>query len=800
MKKIFLLSLAIISSIYVKSQVITIKSLNTNQPLDLVGLASNNSSAFITTNSKGEVDISVFDDASEIYIRLIGYTTIIKSYDSLVNTPEIFLEQESINMDRIVVSASRSGQSSSSVPIKITSINRKDYTLFNPQTAADLLTISGNVFIQKSQQGGGSPMIRGFATNRLLYTVDGVRMNTAIFRGGNIQNIISLDPFAIENTEVFFGPGSVIYGSDAIGGVMSFQTLVAELSATNEPFIIGSVSTRYSSANTEKTYHFDINIGWKKWAILTSITSNNFGDLQMGTNGPEEYLRPFYVTRQDSTDVVLTNKNPLIQRPSGYSQINMMQKIRLKPNHNWDIQYGFHYSETSDYARYDRHIRTKNGLPKYGEWKYGPQIWMMNNLNITHTSNIFLYDQITTRFAQQYFEESRISRDFNDIVRETRTEQVDAYSANIDFSKKISTKNTLFYGTEYVMNNVNSSGTNTNIETEQTEIGPSRYPLAQWQSLGVYFTDKFEFSDKFTIQAGARYNKYQLHAEFDTTFYPLPFTTANIEDGKFNGNLGFVFRPSKKWIITLNGASGFRSPNVDDIGKIFDSEPGAVIIPNPNLKAEYAYSADFGVAKMFGDFVKVDFTVYYTLLENALVRRDFSLNGTDSIMYDGVLSQVQAIQNAATANVYGTQIGIDIKLPSGFGLKSDFNYQKGEEELDDGTISPSRHAPPWYGVTRFSYTTNELSLQFYSLYSGERKFEDMPIGEIRKTYMYASDENGNPYSPAWYTLNFKAMYKINSNFTVSAGLENITDQRYRPYSSGIVAPGRNLVFSMKAKF
>ena len=162
-------------------------------------------------------------------------------------------------------------QSSSSVPSKIVAISSEEIALQNPQTAADLLGISGNVFIQKSQQGGGSPMIRGFATNRLVYTIDGVRMNTAIYRGGNLQNVISLDPFTIEHAEVLFGPGSVIYGSDAIGGVMSFQTLTPQFSLDDKPFFTGKVVTRTASANNEKTAHLDVNAGWKKWVFITSI-------------------------------------------------------------------------------------------------------------------------------------------------------------------------------------------------------------------------------------------------------------------------------------------------------------------------------------------------------------------------------------------------------------------------------------------------------------------------------------------------------------------------------------------------
>ena len=246
--------------------------------------------------------------------------------------------------------------------------------------------------MQKSQQGGGSPMIRGFATNRLLYSIDGVRMNTAIFRGGNIQNVISLDGFVIDKTEIVFGPGSVMYGSDAIGGVMSFQTLTPRFSLEDKTRVSGSAVSRISSANEEKTAHFDVNVGWKKWALVTSISSNNFGDLRMGSHGPEEYLRPFYVQRQNGVDVVVTNEDPLVQKPTAYSQINVMQKVRFAPNENWDIQYGLHFSETSSYSRYDRHIRYDNdGLPRYGEFNYGPQKWIMNKFMISHKKATTLY-------------------------------------------------------------------------------------------------------------------------------------------------------------------------------------------------------------------------------------------------------------------------------------------------------------------------------------------------------------------------------------------------------------------------
>jgi hemoglobin/transferrin/lactoferrin receptor protein len=223
-------------------------------------------------------------------------------------------------------------------------------------------------------------------------------------------------------------------------------------------------------------------------------------------------------------------------------------------------------------------------------------------------------------------------------------------------------------------------------------------------------------------------------------------------------------------------------------------------VPNPDLDAEYAYSVDLGVAKVFGDAVRIDLTGYYTSLKNAMVRRNFTLNGEEYIMYDGVLSRVQAIQNAAVAHVFGIQAGIEVKLPSGFSFSSDFNYQDGEEELDDGTISPSRHAAPWFGVSRLSYDDAKLNLELYLLYQGEFKHEDLAEEERAKTEIYALDADGNTYAPGWYTLNFKAMYRLSDAWRISAGIENLTDQRYRPYSSGISGPGRNFVLSLSTIF
>lgn len=796
MKYLSFLTIFIILPFCAFAQTVTVTDAETQEPLPAVTLSSENPTYFVTTDENGQAEISRFKDINRIQVRMLGYRTLILSYAGIEsNGFKIRMQAVAFDLNDMVVSANRWSQSASNVPSKITTVSPEQVRLQNPQTAADLLDLSGEVFIQKSQQGGGSPMIRGFATNRLLYTIDGVRMNTAIFRGGNIQNVISLDPFAIRNTEVLFGPGSVIYGSDAIGGVMSFNTLSPAFSSDEGVETDLNAAVRFSSANQEKTSHLDLNVGGQKLAWLSSLSYFDYDHLRQGSHGPDDYLKPFHVKPGLNNDDIILQDDPLMQIPTAYSQLNAMQKVRYKVSNKLELSYGLHYSETTPYGRYDRHNRIQNDLPRYGEWKYGPQKWLMNHLKTEVVDPSLLYDNLSLNLAHQKFEESRISRDLNSTNREIRKEEVQAYSANLDFLKVTGERNTLYYGFEYVLNDVNSEGVDEEIFTGVEQEGPSRYPQATWQSLAAYVNDEYEVSDNLTLQGGLRYNRIIIDADFNTDFYPFPFDEANINNGSLTGSIGTVYRPSESWIISTNLSTAFRAPNVDDIGKIFDSEPGAVVVPNPNLKPEYAYNADLGIAHTFGNVLKTDVTGYYTILEDAIVRRNYSLNGSDSLMYDGVMSRVQALQNAAEAHVYGVQLGMEVNLSPELELISDFNFQKGEEELDDGSSSPSRHAAPWFGVTRLVYELPSLMLELNSEYQGEKKHNDLSVSEKGKTEIYALDENGNTYAPAWYTVNFKALYEFNSNYTLTAGLENITDQRYRPYSSGVSSPGRNFIIS-----
>ena len=145
----------------------------------------------------------------------------------------IYLESSPLTLSTTVISASRWNQNAADVPGKVRQLDSEWLDLRNPSTTADWLGSSGEVFVQKSQLGGGSPVIRGFEASRVLLMVDGVRMNSAIFRAGHLQNIITVDNMILDRVEILYGPSSTMYGSDALGGVVNLFTKQPQLYKSN---------------------------------------------------------------------------------------------------------------------------------------------------------------------------------------------------------------------------------------------------------------------------------------------------------------------------------------------------------------------------------------------------------------------------------------------------------------------------------------------------------------------------------------------------------------------------------------
>jgi hemoglobin/transferrin/lactoferrin receptor protein len=423
---------------------------------------------------------------------------------------------------------------------------------------------------------------------------------------------------------------------------------------------------------------------------------------------------------------------------------------------------------------------------------------MMHNLtgSILNKEGMFTNGKIT--LAYQNYKESRNSRRFGNVELRSQEEQVNIFSANLDFDKVLKKDNELFYGLEIFYNDVKSSATIKDIVTGSISSSATRYPDGSndYLSAAAYLSYKHKFNKYLTGIAGIRYSYVYLHSTLDRNYYDLPYSEITLHNNAINGSIGLTYRPQESWQLNLNLASGFRAPNLDDVAKVFDSEPGNVIVPNKDLKPEYAYNVDLGALKRFKDGMMIEASLFFTRLTNAMVRRDFSFNGQDSIFYDGELSKVQALVNTSSGTLAGGSLKYTMEFASYFTFKTSLSYAWGE----DSDNFPLRHVPPLFGNTGISFRYRFMHAEVYADYNGEISNDRLAPSEQTKTYMYAQDENGDPYSPSWWTLNFKSSFDISRTISIDAGVENILNHRYRPYSSGIVSPGLNFIVAVRAKF
>ncbi len=806
MKKVLLSIVMLIISIAALPQKITILSQTDLQPVINCLLTNQDKSTSAITDNAGSVDLSVFKSNDKITVTHVSYATIEIQKSKLTEKENIILLSAAIiNLKEVIFSANKIEEKYSDLPQNIDILNARQIQFGNPQTAAELLQQNGTTYVQQSQLGGGSPVIRGMETNRVLLVVDGVRMNNAIYRAGHLQNIVTIDPNMLERVEVLHGPGSVIYGSDAMGGVMHFYSRNPILTSNGKLYTSGNAMFRYSSAANEYSQSFFLNLGGKKFAAILGGSTKDIGDLREGSKRESKYgdwgKSLYYAERIDGKDSMRVNSDPLVQKNSGYNQYDLFSKILWKTCSSNSLILNAQYSNSSDIPRYDRLTEMTGGKLKYAEWYYGPQTRALISIRDEMTNKTALYDNAAITAAWQYISEDRISRSFGKSKKKHQEETVRIVSLNADFMKGIFNNSELRYGLEANMNQVDSKAYNENIKTgEITNDAATRYPDGgdKMTSLAAYASNNWEINEKFIFSQGIRFNYISLEAKYTPEMMALvkfPFDAKMTQDNTaFNGSLGLVFKPTESWRIAANLSSGFRAPNIDDLTKLNDSNSAdkVIIVPNPDLKPESVYNAELTVSKAFNDKIQIEITGFYSILKDAFVVSAFKYNGLDSLLFDGTTSAIQAMQNVEEATIYGVEANLTAKITSYLSLRSNLTYTKGI--ITEGEV-PLDHIPPMYGMTSVKLELKKFTGELYSRYNAFKHIEDFsPSGEDNEAY---STEDG---MPGWYTLNARTGYQFNKYLNLQLGIENIMDIHYRNFASGISAPGRNIIVALRARF
>lgn len=717
----------------------------------------------------------------------------------------LYLTNNTHALDEAVVSANRTEERARDVSRQIDLIKRQQITFANQQNTADLLFNQSNVYLQKSQQGGGSPVIRGFEANRVLIVVDGIRLNNAIFRAGHLQNVLRIDQNVLQKAEVMYGNGSVIYGSDALGGVVNLVTRKPEFNTTPRTLLIkNELYTRFSNANNEVTHHYNVMLGLKKWASFTGITYSNFGNVISGRNRSAEWeqvgLRPTFVKRINGVDQLVTNPNKYEQVESNYRQLDLIQKLSFSPNQANRNNINIQYSNTSNVPRYDRLTDADNsGNLKSAAWYYGPEKRLLAAYTWEHVKAHRAFDILKITPAYQRIQESRNDRAFQSVWLRTRMEDLDVFSLNVDAYKQIG-RHELRYGIDGQHNLVYSKAYQKDVNTGVEKSLSTRYPAggSSLSSAALFFSHTWEFNNHFVLNEGVRLSYLTNHANFGVSkdFYSfLPASTSQ-QNTALNGNIGLVYSDNHRNRFFLNLSNGFRAPNIDDLNKLFDSQKNNVIIPNEQLKPEQTATLEIGTNLFPAKGLQLNANVFYTQLYDAIVVSPTQVNGSDSITYDGSKARVNSLSNAQKAFVYGYQLTTNYTLGV-LNLYGAYTYTYGRV-TSTPVETPLDHIPPVYGRFGGAVKLKGWMLDAYTQFSGAKKLSDYSqSGE--DNLQYATSKG----MPAWYTLNIRGQYSLYTRgvlITLQSGIENIADVHYRLFASGISAPGRNIYAALRLNF
>lgn len=727
-----------------------------------------------TSDVNGFADLNVFEKDDEILIQHVSYIPIKELKSKIKDT--VFLVQNKYVLNTINFEEVKTTIITGLNPLS--AIKRKEIERLKNRSMGELLKQSIGIHVQESQSGGGSPNFRGMEANRLLVILDGIALNNAIYRSGHVQSSNIINSFFVDKINVVTGPSSVVYGDGAMGGALKINTLNKSSFGDVSNIIEQKLETSSSSSSVK--YISKLNSG--KLNYINAMSVEKHGNMKMGKqryHGYDEW----------GNEDIITNGNEQLE--TSYEKYDVLQKTNFNYSKNLKIGLNSQYSYMSNISRFDKLNDYSGNQRKYIKWEYGPQERINQIITLTKKTRSNFFDNFSVIGSWQKTNESRHKQKTNDSIVSNRYEKVIVYDAILDFKKDIKGLN-LNYGASYRKQYVNSRA---NLENEngQEFFNTTRYPDAgsEVDDGSLYFQAKIKPFKNTTLFLGERYNTNILRARFTSNpVINLPFSEITTNNSSLVSSILISQNINKNLSVGASYYMGFRNPNVDDVGKIFSKNDYSVIVPNNELRPEKTNNFEYGIMYL-NKRISFEIQFFNTNIKDAIQRTYSTLNGLDSIIYDGEIMRVQMNQNIESAKINGVNVGMSIINLNNFFLDLKYNYLTGKNDLD----RPLAHIPPSNLKIQFSRRLKKFEVGVSYFYNSWKKSEDYDDNGVDNL-----DEATIDGTPSWQILNLDYRLNINENLVASFSLENIFDAHYKTFGSGISASGRNFVVSLTSKF
>ena len=630
----------------------------------------------------------------------------------------------------------------------------------------EALSRTTGVMGQKTSNGQGSPYIRGFTGFRTLMLVDGIRLNSPVFREGANQYWNTVDSYSLDSMELLKGAGSTLYGSDAVGGTLQAFTRMPEYAPEGgEDVWCSRLAARVASAERSVSGRAEGGYGSQQWAGLFGVTYKDFGDLEGGK----------HVGRQEKT---------------GYHEMDYDAKVRVALKGDRELVFA-HLSVDQDDVW--RTHRTPYGISWHGTTVGNEPVHTFDqDHSITYLRYIDreatpLYDELQATLYYQRQEETK------DVVKKDLTRTVDGFDvqtwgATADMIKETEV-GTWAYGVEYIRDGIDSFRRKYTDSGALSSVG-IQGPVADnsyYHTAAAYVQDRIKLSDRWELTLGERATYARADIGRYEDFSTKPHTPASMDDGwfDFSGHARLAYTLIEDlWLLYGTVSQAYRAPGLSDLTRFDVARSSDIEVPSTDLDPETYLCGELGT-RVTADPVEWHAAYFYTRISDMIVRQ---------AQPDGNYMKI----NGGDGYVHGVESELDVRLSKQWLSRTGFTWMEGYTDYDavDGSkiSEPVRTMP----MTAYTALRRESESRRFWVEAAERASDT----EDRLTAADKADTQRIPPggTPGYAVTDLRCGWRVKKGFSLVAAVENVFDKDYRIHGSGSNEPGRNFILSAEYAF
>lgn len=681
-------------------------------------------------------------------------------------------------LDPLIVTASRTDQEASDSTYSATLLDADFIRQSTRRTLPDALQFTPGVLVQKTAHGHGSPIIRGFTGRQNLLMVDGVRMNNSTMRSGPVQYWNTVDPLAIDRFELVRSQGSVLYGSDAIGGTLNAFTKSSDFRSRpdGQSYYGGSAFYEFrSNGQGSHTGRLETEAGvGGKYGFWLGLSKKEFGDIKDSSVG--------------------------LMRGTGYPEEDLDFRFDFAVSPDSTLTFAHQYVNQDDISRWHRTLNNPGWT--HGSHVAAPGTWNANTYDQERSLTYIRYagsqpqaDAFIKNWTATLSYQKSTDSEFQDRLpaggTSIRRSNIDLQTIGADLTLDSEIGNgTLVYGFDFYHDMVDSSGSTNNVlGTNYKESLPiaddSTYDL-----FGLFTQYQWKATDRFEITPGIRYTyaRAELGRFKDNTNTIRTNETQNWDS--VVGSIRGLYRIDDHWNLFGGVSQAFRSPNLDDLSGNLTSKASTTTLGSLDVEPEKFITYEVG-ARRNSETLSIQAAIFFTQIEDVIAGvRSGPLPGDPTITANG-----------NDGYIYGIELEGAWRLHPQWTLTGFISWQEGRNEVPAFIGGPVSDSP----MTRQLPITGSLALRWTSA-SEKYWIEGRVLGAAREDRINAADQAADPQriptggTPGYIVSSVRAGWQVNEKLDLNCAIENITDEDYRNHGSGQNEAGFGMVIGAKVSF